>query len=652
MIEANRNVARYGQTPKRETLPKLFLENVEKYRDKKVAMRKKVFGIWKEYTWFECYEKVKYIALGLAALGLKWGENVSIIGDNDPEWYWADMAIQSLGGAVVGIYTDVIPSELQYLVTHSDSVMVFAKDQEQIDKMLEIKAACPLVKNVIYWDSKGMWKYDDPYLVKLGKLIKFGHEYETIHPTFFEDAVEKGSENDICLLAYTSGTTGAPKGVMIDHKYLLSATRRMQQVHPHYSDDDYLSFIPPAWIAEHLIGLAGWITAAFTVNFCEEPETVQENIVEIGPQLVLFNPRQWESYLSTIQMKMEDADLLKKAFYKIFLPIGYKVVSYKFDKRIDPPLFWKFLYRIAECLLFKPLRNQLGLTKVRMAMTGGSLLGPDVFHYFHAIGIPLKESYGLTELTPMTSHGDHVKVGTVGPPMDGIEVRFSEDGEILVKGDHSFRGYYKNPEETSKKKIDGWIRTGDAGTIDKDGHLVIYDRVNDLLELRNGKKYSPSMIENRLKFSPYIKDCMVIGGKLRDHLVAIIIIDFDNVGKWAEKSRIAYTTYVDLSQKREIYDLMQKEVEKVNSGLPESNLRIKKFVILHKEFDPDEGDLTRTRKLKRGHLEGKWGSLIDAIYSNAATVEVEAEVKYRDGRAGKVITELTIRRIIDEGEIS
>jgi long-chain acyl-CoA synthetase len=407
---------------------------------------------------------------------------------------------------------------------------------------------------------------------------------------------------------------------------------------------EYLSFISPAWIAEQLIGIAGWLVTRFRVNFPEDPNTVLADLREIGARFFLFGPRQWENFLSMVQVRINDTSWIRRWTYNVCLPIGYKVADYALNKRCDPPLFWKALYQVANMACFRPIRDYLGLKKLKIGLTGGSLLGPDTFHWFRAIGVNLSEVYGLSEATPLTIHGNEVKVGTIGRPFPGVNVRISEEGEILVKSPAPFKGYYKNPEATSEKLVDGWLRTGDAGVFDEDGHVIFLDRVKDMLTLKGGAKYSATYIENRLKFSPYIKDAMVVGGKDRDYLFAIINIDFDNVGRWAEKHRIPYTTYVDLSQKREVYDLILPEVRRVNKTIPE-NAHVKKFVNLHKEFDPDEGELTRTRKIKRSFLEQRYGDIVQAAYSGETIITKEAEVKYRDGRKGTITTSITVRSV-------
>ncbi len=628
-----------------DTLPKLLVENYNAI-GKKVAMRKKHLGIWHKYTWADCYRNIKHLALGLKTLGLERGDKVCIIGDNDPEWYWAELAVQAMGGVAVGMYIDAIPSEMEYIIGHSESSFAVAKDQEQVDKLLKIKDKLPNLKKIIYWEPKGMSSYImDPSVMYLGDVMELGKKYEETNPDFFEESIKKGKGDELAVLCYTSGTTGSlPKGAMLSHDYLIKGCIRAFQVNPVYQDDEYVSFVPPAWVAEQLLGITSWLLWRMKVNFPEEPETVQENIREIGPQGILLGPRQWENLFSVVQMKINDTSAIKRLLYRACLIVGYKVADFELEKRRRPPLLWRLLYVIADWVCFRPIRDHLGLKKVRLGITGGSSLGPDIFRWFRAIGVNIKEMYGLTEINPVAAHYDILKAGTVGPPAPGVTIRISDEGEIIAKSGVIFQGYYKQPEETEKVVEKRWVKTGDAGVFEEEGHLIILDRVKAMLTLRGGQKYSPTYIENRLKFSPYIKDVMVVGGEEREFCFAIINIDFDNVGRWAEKNKISYTTYVDLSQKPEIYDLIQREVVRVNKALPPA-AQLKSFALLPKEFDPDEGELTRTRKLRRAVLESKYGKLISAAYKGEAKVATEAQVTYKDGRKGSITTDINIRAV-------
>lgn len=628
---------------KGNTLPKLLFENYER-NPSRVAMRKKDFGIWNPYTWEDSYLNIKFFALGLKQLGFGAGEKISIVGDNDPEWYWAELAGQALGGASVGLYIDVIPSEVKYIVDHSDSTVAVAKDQEQVDKFLDVIEELPKLKKIIYWDPLGMRGYrENPLIISFSEVIALGKAYEEESPGSFEKRIQEGKGTDIATICYTSGTTGLPKGALISHDFLIKGGRRFAQVNPHAPGDEYLSFVPLAWIAEQLFMVA-WLIWGTPINYPESPDTVQENIREIGPQFLLLGPRQWQGLVSMVQMKINDAVFFKRWLYRASMAIGYKRADFVFGRRRKVPWFWSLFYRLADWACLMHIRDHLGLRRTRTGLTGGSSLGPDVFRWFQAVGVNIKEAYGLTEVNPVAMHADWPKAGTVGPVVAGTKVRISDEGELLVTADPIFSGYYKQPGETANVVQDGWVKTGDAGVFDEDGHLIILDRVKDMLQLKGGEKYSPTYIENRLKFSPYIKDGMVVGGKEREFLFAIINIDFDNVGRWAEKNGYPYTTFVDLSQKREVYDLIHKDVERVNKDLP-PGARVKRFSLLHKEFDPDEGELTKTRKLRRSFLEEKYDAMIRAAYGGLETVTTEAQVKYRDGRTAVVQTGIKIRDV-------
>jgi long-chain acyl-CoA synthetase len=626
------------------TLPKLLKKNAEKYGDRKIAMRVKNRGIWQPFSWKNYYENVKYFSLGLLSLGMKRGDKISILGENKPEIFWAELAVQAAGGTVVGIYTDCTPPEVKFFVSDSDSTFVVAHDQEQVDKLLHIKEELPLVKRVIYWDPKGLWNYDDPILISFTEMIALGKKYEKDHPGLFEESIEKGEGEEIALICYTSGTTGMPKGAMISHKGLVTIAQAWCDV-DHWSDQDrYVSFIPPGWIAEQAVGVTGQLVSGMEVNFPEEPETVQENIREIGPSILFFAPRLWENINRMIQAKITDTSPLRRWIYRLFLPVGYKTAEHRSSQK-GLSLIFNALYQVAHWALFRTLKDRVGLSQIRCAYTAGSAVSPDIMNYFQAIGVNIKQVYGGSEQGLVTIHLDsQIKYETCGPPMPGVEIRLSQDGEIMVKGENIFSGYYKNPEATREKIREGWYYTGDFGYIDEDRHLIVIDRMEDLKELKGGRKFSPQFAEIRLRFCPYIKDALVIGGEDKDQVTAIINIDLDNVGRWAEANRIPYTTFTDLSQKPEVIELIKKDIQRINKFLPEWS-RIRKFVNLHKEFDADEAELTRTRKLRRTFVESRYSDLITALYGKDRDYNVEASVTYRDGRKGVIRTSIHINPV-------
>jgi long-chain acyl-CoA synthetase len=637
-----------------DTLPKNLIVGWQKYGRRKVAMRKKDLGIWRSYTWQDSYEQVRQLSLGLIALGLKHGDKVCIIGDNDPQYFWAQLAIQSGGGVAVGLFTDSAPPEIQYIVHHSDAAFVFAKDQEQCDKLLDIQDQVPAVRRVIYWDDKGLWNYDEPWLISFEQVQEAGRRLDAEQPDLFERSVNAGHGQDLAVFCYTSGTTGLPKGAMISHLNLIAGADANLEVDPRLETDEHMSFLPPAWITENILGLSVHLRAGNVVNFPEAPETVQQNIREVAPQSLFFSPRLWEDMVAMVQVRLIESTWINRLLYKIFMPVGYKVAGLRFEERKAVGLLWRLLYALGDFAVFQPLRDKLGLINAKTAYSSGAAQSPDVIRFFRAIGVNIKQLYGSTEAQTHTLHiGDDVRFETVGVPPPGMEIKIAEDGEILVKGPTVVRGYYKNPEATEKAFFldeDGqrWYRTGDAGYIDSHGHLIYLDRMKEMLTLSSGEKYSPQYIEGRLKFSPYIRNVMSLGGEDTPFVTALINIDFDNVGRWAEKQGLAYTTFVDLSQKPEVYQLIRGDVEAVNRTLPPA-ARVRKFVLLHKEFDADEGELTRTRKLRRGQLGESYGDMIGAMYGGDDSVQVQASVKYRDGREG--VIETTVHVATLEGEI-
>ena len=626
-----------------DTIPKLITRNYEKW-DHRTAMSMKNFGIWQKYSWQDYYEKVKYFSLGLVSLGLEQGDVVCIIGDNEPEWFWGEFATQAAGGIATGIFVDSIPSEVKYIAEHSDAKFAVINDQEQADKFLEIKDELPLLKKVIYWDPKGLRNYDDPILISFTEVIKLGREYEETHPGLFEQNVEKGKGDDIAFIYYTSGTTGLPKGAMLTHRALITTSQGFISRYPLSENDDLISNFPAAWVGDSFFATIPHLLTGARLNFPEEPETIAEDTREVGPNFVIYGPRQWESLVSEIQIKMIDAHPLKRFTYNLFLPVGHKIADIELQGK-TPNLFWRALHGLAHLVLFRPLKDSLGLSKVRFAVTGSSVLSLDTFRLIHAIGIELRQNYASTEAGFISSHGKgEIKFESVGRPVLGTEVRITDAGELLVRSDCMYGGYHKDPEKTMASLIGGWCHTGDAVHIDETGHLIFLDRLEHMGELSSGIKYAPQYIEGRLRFSPYIKDAMVIGGRDREFVSAIINIDFAMVGKWAERNGIPYTTFVDLSQKKEVADLVQKDLVRVNGYLPEP-ARVRKFVLMHKEFDPDEAELTRTRKLRRDFMEQRYKELIDTLYEGGQEINVKAVVTYRDGRKGTVTTSIKVRSV-------
>ncbi len=632
-----------------ETLPQFFLERVRQSGDQKIAMRQKEYGIWREYTWQESYEQVRDFGLGLVALGLQRGDHIASVGDNDRQYIWAYIAMLAIGGVQVGMFTDTNAQEMKYLINHSDARFVLAKDQEQCDKVLEIKQELPQVQRVIYWDARGLWNYDDPWLISFEEVQRLGRELAAREPERFEIETALGRKEDLAVLCYTSGTTGLPKGAMLNNNGLVFSCLAFNEVDPRYDDDNHVSILPMGWIGEHILGVAPHCVFGIVMNFPEEPETVRSDIREIAPEGILYNSRLWDSQVGLVQVKMKEASWINRQLYNWFLPVGYKVADKKFvNERIGLGL--QAAYFLGDRLLFRPLRDNLGLSKIRAAYTAGSTLSPDAMRFFHALGINLKQIYGSTEVSGgATAHYDgDIKFASVGRPVPGVDVMISPEGEILITSPAVFIGYYKNEEATAESLyIDRagrrWFRTGDAGYIDEDGHVIYLDRLKDMITLANGEKFSPQFIEGRLKFSPYVRDVMVIGGG-REFVTALITIDFENTGNWAEKKRIGYTTFTDLSQKAEVYELIRQAIAEVNSSLPPDG-RVRRFVLMHKEFDADEAEVTRSRKLRRGFLSERYHDLIEAMYSDRTAVQLKTQVVYQDGSEGTLDTTIHIQSV-------
>lgn len=629
--------------PDRDTLPKHFLLRVRELGDH-VAMRKKRYGIWQEYTWNEVYARVSDFCLGLISLGLEAGDAVSIIGENDPEMYWTQIAVHSASAMSCGIFSDATPQDILYVISETGSKFLLAHDQEQVDKALEIKDKIPQVRKVIYWEERGLWKYDDEWLASFEEIEALGREYKKQHPQLFDEMVARTKPDDTIILSMTSGTTSLPKFAMITSFQLVYGNEMNYDYVTVTHTDNWLSFSPMAWLTEQAFGFAPHLTRGMMVNFPEGPGTVPIDIREIAPVGLLFPSRVWEGLARTVQFRINDSTQINRLLYGLFMPVAGRVIDLQDAGKPIPPHL-RLLRWLGEFAIFQPLRDKLGLTRAKNVLTAGAMLSPDVLRFFRSIGVELRQLYASTETFGTLHLPGDVRLETVGVIVPGVEIKIAEDQEILIRTRARFVGYYKDPEKTAEAiDKEGWYYTGDAGYMDEDGHLIYLERVKDMIELANGHSFSPQYIEGRLKFSPYIQDIMTIGGFDMNFVSAIIVIDFENVARWAEKSGINFTTFVDLSQRKEVYDLVQQDVERVNRTLPEAS-RLKKFVILHKAFDADEGELTRTRKLRRNILYQKYGDLLEAMYGEREAVQVRAEVKYRDGREGVVETELKVRQV-------
>jgi long-chain acyl-CoA synthetase len=640
-------------TVEADTIPKYFKMGKDRWGDR-VCMRRKNLGIWQQYTWNDVYDHVRRFSLGLMSLGLRAGDTVAIAGENEPEMFWADYAALCTGAKAVCLYPDMTPPEIQYILEHSEAIFFIAEDQEQVDKFLEIRDQLPNVRRVVYWDSSGMWQYDDPLLIEFKAVQELGDQYDREYPDLFDSMIAQGKGDDIALLSYTSGTTGLPKGVILTHNYLLDNAFRVIMANEFKPFTHYLSYLSPAWVTEHFFVAIGMLVP-FTYNFPEEPETVLSNIRELGAEVLVFGPRQWESLASLVQARMLDAGPIRRMIYNAGMKVGYKKALERTEGQPAGPL-WNLLHPLAELFVLGAIRDNLGLKKTYFALTGGAPTAPDVFRFYHAMGLQLRNIYGSTEMGVFSQHtGGRFDPETLGRPYQShpafgppLENQVDANGGLMLRGGSGFVGYYKNPEATQKARKGDWFITGDATRINDAGDLVFLDRVADLKKLSTGHLFPPQFIETRLRFSPFIKDAIVLGDETTPFVAALINIDSETVGRWAERQGIAFTTFPDLSQKSQVCDLIQTEILRVNQAL-ETPSRVHRFANLPKEFDPDEAELTRTRKLRREFLEDRYGKLIAAIYSDQQTFVTEVPVKYRDGRTGMVTTETRLNTIPKEG---
>ena len=633
----------------RDTFPKLVRDNAERFASR-VAIREKDYGIWQSYTWRDYFDQARLIALGLASLGFARGDKTAIIGDNRPQLYWAVMATQALGGVPVPIYQDSVEKEMQYILDHSEARFAVVEDQEQVDKLLHVKAQCPRLESIIYDDSRGMRGYSEPSLLSLTELAERGRKFEVGHPAHFDDELGRGRADDVAIICYTSGTTGVPKGAMLSHRNLSVTARNAAAFEGLQSDEEILSYLPMAWVGDHIFSYAQSIVTGFAINCPESAATVLHDLKEIGPTYFFAPPRIWETILTNVMVRVEDCAWPKRRLVDFFLRLAQAIEQARLN-RAPVPVWRRLLAPLGHLLVGAPLRDNLGMRRLRRAYTAGEAIGPEIFVFFRALGINVKQIYGMTEASVFITvqKDDDVRLDTVGIPIPGVELRISPEGEVLYRSPGVFQGYYKNPEATRQTLEDGWVRSGDAGVIDHDGHLKIVDRAKDVGRLADGTLFAPKYLENKLKFSPYVKEAVCVGQD-RPYVAALINIDLVAVGNWAERGGIVYTSYTDLSQKPEVYDLVRREVERVNRSLAEDEVlrgaRIRKFLILHKELDPDDEEITRTRKVRRGYIALKYAALIEALYGEGGHVEVEAKVTYEDGRTGTIRADVRIHDVV------
>jgi len=595
-----------------QTVPTAFLAAVNRWGDR-VAMRQKEFGLWHDITWNDYGEKVKKVAYALMSMGLETGDCVAIIGDNCPEWVYADVGIQCCGAAATGVYATNAWQQVEYVVTNSESKFFFVENEEQLDKWLHFRDKAPSLKKVIVWDTEGLRQFKDPMVMTFEELLEIGHKVSQQNPQLFDDRVRQISPEDVSVLIYTSGTTGPPKGAMLTHKNCVWMGTAITSNNPMFDNDEIMSFLPLCHIFEQLFTILAHFKVGHIVNFIESPETVVDNMIEISPTVGHAVPRIWEKYYSAIMIRMADATWFKKLVFGAAINTGKKRARLQMDFQ-SVPFFLELLYRLAHFAVFRKLKERMGFDRIRVAYSGAAPIAPEILHFFQSIGVNLVEGYGQTEGTGVTttSKVGRVKFGTVGEPLAGVHIKIADDGEILVKSDGVFKGYFKNPEATEETIVDGWLHSGDVGTIDADGYLSITDRKKDIIVTAGGKNITPQYIENKLKASLYINDAVVIGDR-RKYLSCLIIIDEDNVVKYAQDHKIQFSTYKDLTRNTEINELVDAEIKAINESLSRVE-QVKKFTILPKKLYEEDGEVTPTMKVKRKFINEAFGDLIEAMY--------------------------------------
>jgi long-chain acyl-CoA synthetase len=628
------------------TFPALLLHHAA-VRGARPAIREKDLGIWQTWTWSQVAEEVRALACGLAAIGLARGAHIAVIGENRPRLYWTITAAQCLGAIPVPMYQDAVAAEMVYVFQNAGITCAVVEDQEQVDKVLEIAEQALQIERIVYDDGRGLRNYTQGALMAFEELQRLGREFDAKHPEFFMAEVAKVQPGDTASMFYTSGTTGHAKGVVHTHLSLIDRARVACEMEHLTADEEILAYLPPAWIGQNIFSYAQAYVAGYCVNCPESPETVAGDMREIGPTYYFAPPRVLEALLTTVTIRMEDAAAPTRAWYRYFMGVAAQVGGRLLDGQ-SVSLGDRLLYLLGDLSVYGPLRNALGMSRVRVAYTAGEAIGPDLFRFYRSIGINLKQLYGSTETAVFVciQPDGQVKADTVGPPVAGVEIRIAANGELLLKSPGLLKEYYKNPAATAEVlTADGWYHTGDAGYLDRDGHLKIIDRAKDVGRMADGTLFAPKYLENKLKFYPYVKEAVAFGDG-RDKVCAFINIDMEAVSNWAEKRNIAYSGYLDLTSRAEVYQLVKECVEKANLDLADdpalANSQISRFVILHKELDADDGELTRTRKVRRGYIGDKYAVLIDALYAGRDHQFIETQVKFEDGREGKISADLKI----------
>ncbi|MCM8596372.1 long-chain fatty acid--CoA ligase [Accumulibacter sp.] len=636
-----------GQVP--DTFPRLLFHHAE-VRAGSTAMREKDLGIWQCWTWRDVAEHVRALAAGLAEMGFRRGDHLAIVGDNRPRLYMMMAAAQCLGGVPVPLYQDAVASEMLFALVDAGARFAFVENQEQVDKILEIREQLPELVHLFYDDPRGMRHYTQPFIHDVRELIEMGRIHNRNHPDFLPEQVAAGRADEVGVMLYTSGTTGRPKGVRLTHGAFIAAARGGADFDRLTADEDILSYLPMAWVGDHLFSFAQALVAGFTINCPESAETVMADMREIGPTYYFAPPRVFENLLTQVMIRMDDAGIVKQRMFHFFMAVARRCGAEILDRR-PVAAGDRLLYALGNLLVYGPLKNVLGMSRIRVAYTAGAAIGPDLFRFYRSIGINLKQLYGQTETCAYVclQPDGEIRFDSVGKPAPGVEVRIAGNGEILVRGPMLLNEYYRRPDATAEAINDeGYFMTGDAGLFDDDGHLKIIDRAKDVGRLANGAMFAPNYIENKLKFFPHVKEAVAFGNG-REMVCAFINIDVGAVGNWAERRGIAYSGYTDLAAKPEVHELVRECIERVNGELASegalADSQVHRFLILHKELDPDDDELTRTRKVRRNFVAEKYAVLIDALYSGSASQFIETAVRFEDGRQGKVAADLAIRDV-------
>jgi long-chain acyl-CoA synthetase len=632
--------------PDLTTLPRLLRRNARELGDRP-AIREKDRGIWQTWSWRQYLDQVRDLALGLASLGFRRGDRLSVIGDNRPRLYWAQVAAQSLGGISVPVYQDSIAKELAYVWNHAEVSVIVAEDQEQVDKVVALRDQLPALRLVIYDDPRGMTGYRHDWLKSFEDVQEAGRKFGVEHPAFIEDEIERGRADDVAIISYTSGTTGNPKGAMITHANAIGVAESFRQASRLVPEDTSLAYLPMAWAGDSVYTLFASLEAGFCANCPESPETVQRDLRELGPSTLLAPPRIWENMLTAVLIRAADATPLKRRTFDYFRAAAERAEILRTEGK-PLPAGLRLATALGEFFVYGPVRDQLGLRRTKWALTGGAPLGPDTFRFFRSIGVNLKQVYGSTETTGLVSLQPDREANptTAGRPVPGVEVKIGDRGEVLVKGCTVFKGYFRNEGATQEViDPDGWFRTGDAGFIDPRGHLVIIDRAKDVGTLTDGTPFAPQFIENKLKFSPYVREAVAFGSD-KPFVAAMIAIDPGTVGNWAERRGLPYTSYMDLSQKPEVREMIREEIRRGNETLPEAT-RIRRFLLLTKDLEADDAEITRTRKVRRRYVADKYAAVIDALYGGAAEAELSTSITYEDGRQATIQSRVRIEDVAE-----